>query len=272
MRAAVVVTTYNNPGYLALCLRSLTNQSAAEFDVFIADDGSREETRATIDRLRPLFGCAVHHFWHPDLGYQKARINNEVFRHVRDYPVVICVDHDVVLHRRFVEDHLSVHRAQPRACFMGRRVELGPKITATLTEENVCSFNRGISPVLLASGLMGDSQRALRGLRITSPFLRRALGRDRVPDLLGSNFSVASSLLFEVNGYDEDYRSYWGEDGDLFIRLRNAGARLLGSKSIALQFHLDHPRLEPDLMSQQRYAELLKDHGYRRCRNGIEKD
>ena len=272
MRAAVVVTTYNNPKFLALCLRSFTNQSCADFDLFIADDGSREETRATIDRLRPDFQCAVKHLWHEDQGYRKSEINNEVFRNLREYPVILCVDHDVIVHQKFVEDHLSVHRSEKRVCFMGRRVELGPKITRTIGEDNVCGFNRGFSRALLTSGLSGDSRGMLRGLRIASPFLRRALGRDRVPDLLGSNFSVAAELLFQVNGYNEDYRSYWGEDGDLFIRLRNSGARLLGSKSIAIQYHLDHPRLDPDQVSQQRYQELLKDASYRRCRNGIVKE
>jgi len=152
---------------------------------------------------------------------------------------------------------------------MGRRVELGPKLSATLDENSVLDFNRSRGLQLVWSGLTGDTHAWLRGYRIGNERLRALLGRDNVPDLLGSNFSVSVELLREVNGYDEDYEAYWGEDGDLFIRLRNAGARLFGSKSLAIQFHLDHPRLEPKPEHQARYQEALGNRDYRRCRNGI---
>ena len=272
MKAAVVVTTYNNPRTLGICLKSLTNQTCRDFDVFIADDGSKEETRAKIERLRTLFSCRVEHFWHPDTGYRKSVINNEVFRQLADYPVTICVDHDVIAERHFIEDHLAIHQRYPNACFMGRRVDLGPWISARITEENVTQFNQGFSTMLLLSALKGETKSPMRAFRISSPYLQQFLKRDRVPDLLGSNFSVATRLLYQVNGYNEDYKSYWGEDGDLFIRVRNSGAKLVGLKGFAVQYHLDHPRLEPDAESQARYQSLLQDRSYQWCSNGITKD
>lgn len=275
--AALVVTTYNNPRYLGVCLASFANQTSEDFDVFIADDGSKDETRAKIAELGSRLKRPVTHVWHPDDGYRKTLINNEVFRRLGDssesqrYRVVICVDHDTIAHRRFIEDHLAAHAGRERACFMGRRVELGPKLSAAITEENVGRFNRGMGLSLLSSGLSGDTRNWGRSVRIRNPRLRRWLGRDDVPDLLGSNFSVSRALLFEVNGYNEDYRAYWGEDGDLFVRLRNVGAALFGSKSLAIQYHLDHRRLEPSEEHRARYRELLLDTTYRRCANGIAK-
>jgi hypothetical protein len=77
--------------------------------------------------------------------------------------------------------------------------------------------------------------------------------------------------MLKVNGYNEDYESYWGEDGDLFIRLRNTGAEIIGLKGFAIQYHLDHPRLEPDPKSQAKYQKLLNDSTYVRCANGVVK-
>ena len=173
---------------------------------------------------------------------------------------------------RFVEDHLFIHEKSPNTLFMGRRAELGPEISKSLTEENVQEFNHGFPIGLLISGLKGDTQNLGRGLRVANPWLQHALGRDRVPDLLGSNFSISRELLFRVNGYNEDFQSYWGEDGDLFVRVRNSGATLIGLKAFAVQYHLDHPRLEPNREAQARYLELLADRTYVRCRNGIVKD
>jgi GT2 family glycosyltransferase len=272
MRAAVVVTTYNNPKYLGICLKSFAHQTYTSFDLFVADDGSRDDTRAKIDWLRPELGYRLEHVWHPDTGYKKSAINNEVFRRLKDYDVVICVDHDVIAHHRFIEDHLSIHRENERAVLMGRRIELGPAVSASITEKNVGKFNRGIPLSLVRSALTGETPNATRALRITNASVRRFLKRDQVPDLLGSNFSVSRDLLWEVNGYNEDFQAYWGEDGDLYVRLRNAGAKLIGRKSLAIQYHLDHKRLEPNPEHVARYEKLLKDTHYVRCKNGIQKD
>jgi GT2 family glycosyltransferase len=274
VRTAVVVTTYNSPRFLSLCLRSLELQTDRDFDVLVADDGSGEPTAAAIRdaRARGRLPGELRHFWHPDRGYRKARINNEVFAALGAHELVVCVDHDVILHRRFVEDHRAAHAGRPPGLFMGRRVELGPRLSREVSEDRLAGLSRGLGPRLAWSGLRGDTRRWLRAVRIGSPRLRRLLGRDRVPDLLGSNFSISRELLWRVNGYNEDFRSYWGEDGDLFVRVRNSGAPIAGSRSVALQFHLHHPRLEPDPASQARYAELLGDTTYVRCRNGIVRD
>lgn len=271
MKTALVISTYNNAHALGLCLKSLTNQTETGFDILVADDGSTEETKAKLDFFRPLFKTNIEHVWHPDTGYNKAKINNEAFRKLQDYSVIICIDGDTIVHYKFIEDHLSFHENQSRLLFMGRRVDLGPEMTGKLSEDNVCSFNRGLTGQLLVSGLKKDSVNILRAVRINVPLFRKLLKRDRVYDLLGSNYSVSAQLMFEVNGYDEDFKSYWGEDGDLFIRLRNAGAELFGSKSIALQYHLFHERREPTKEHIERYQKLSSDRSYKRCVNGIAK-
>ena len=146
---AVVITTYNNPQSLELCLTSLEGQSYPNFEVFIADDGSRDETRDLILRLKRELSFQIYHVWHPDEGYRKAKINNTVFRQLdpERYPIMICIDHDVIVHPRFVEDHYCAHRSigfEP-LLFMGRRVDLGPDLTGRITVQNVRSFTRGLN-------------------------------------------------------------------------------------------------------------------------------
>lgn len=285
-RAALIASTYNSPKLLEACLRSLLNQTCHAFDLFIADDGSTEETRKVIEAMRPLFASQstqVHHVWHEDRGYRKARIHNETLRRILEqnaYAVTICVDGDTIAHRRFVEDHLRLHaQADARGnpgnglLVMGRRIDLGPAITGKILEnpDRVTRFNRGLSWLLLLSCMSGETRGWLRAWRVSTPWLQRLLGRHRVHDLLGSNFSVSTRLLAQVNGFNEDFQSYWGEDGDLFIRLRNAGARIHGIKGYAIQYHLFHKRLDPDAASVRQYQERVRDREYQVCANGISK-
>lgn len=272
-KAAVVIVTYNNPTFLGICLASYKNQSHKDFAIFIADDGSRPETKAKIDEYRKILPQPITHFWHPDVGYRKAQIVNHVWRSLdsAEYPVIINVDHDTVAHRRFVEDHLSQFDGSDNLLFMGRRVNLGPHVTQTYTEANVTWLNHGLPWRVIQAAWRKDVEDPNRAIRISPPWLRRLLGRDRVPDLLGSNFSISNTLLRKINGYNEQYKHYWGEDGDLFVRARNSGAEIRGSRSIAIQYHLYHKMLTPHPVAMENYYKvLLPGRDYKYCEQGIE--
>jgi glycosyltransferase involved in cell wall biosynthesis len=273
---AIVITTYNNPRSLELCLLSLSNQTYQNFEIYIADDGSGDETRELIARMKRELSIPIYHYWHPDEGYRKSKINNRVFSELspQKFKVLICLDHDVILHPRFVEDHYRAHelvKFEP-LLFMGRRVDLSPELTHKITASNVLHFTRGLGLDLIWSGMRGQTKNILRSVRLDAPdWLLKILKRDRVVDLLGSNFSITTALMHAVNGYNEDYKSYWGEDGDLFVRVRNQGAKIRGVIGYAVQWHLYHKRLEETPEHREMYRALLENHEYVQCRNGIRK-
>ena len=60
-RTTLLVSTYNWPAALALCLRSAFSQTQLPDEIVIADDGSGQETRALIDRLRQESPIPIHH-------------------------------------------------------------------------------------------------------------------------------------------------------------------------------------------------------------------
>ncbi len=273
---AVVITTYNNPKSLELCLLSFVRQTHRDFVIHIADDGSGDETRDLILRLKRELPIEIYHHWHPDQGYRKAKINNTVFGQIDPArcKVTICIDHDVIVHPRFVEDHYRAHETRGFAplLFMGRRIDLGPRVTESITPDEVFRFQNGMSLPLFCSGLRGETRNILRAVRLEGPrWLLRLMKRDRVHDLLGSNFSISTRTLIEVNGYNEDYKSYWGEDGDLFVRIRNRGVEIDGLIGYAIQWHLYHKRLEETPEHIAKYRELLENLDYVECPNGIRK-
>ncbi len=273
---AVVITTYNNPKSLELCLLSLGNQTYQNFEVFIADDGSKDETRDLIQAIKNKFDFQIYHCWQPDVGYRKAKINNTVFRQIIPgrFPITLCLDHDVILHHRFVEDHYLAHAKEnfKPLLFMGRRVDLSPELSTQITPNNVLAFNRGLNLDLILSGLKGETKNVFRSFRMTGPgWLLTVMKRDRVYDLLGSNYSVTTAVLNEVNGYNEDFHSYWGEDGDLYVRIRNSGVKCYGLIGYAIQWHLYHKRLNETPEHVKLYQDLLHNTEYKKCINGINK-
>jgi GT2 family glycosyltransferase len=152
----------------------------------------------------------------------------------------------------------------------GRRVELGPQISESLTAEQVArGFFDFPSFKLLKSGIQGETEFLNRSFRIPFAPLRRLLGMDRIADMKGCNYSIPRSALEALNGFDEAYEGYGREDTDVELRLQNLGLHIKSLKGIALQFHVWHPRREFTPSNDDRLDEL-KQSGRVRCERGLE--
>jgi glycosyltransferase involved in cell wall biosynthesis len=264
--ASIIITSYNQSSTLDMLLASLDGQTFENFEVIVADDGSGDGS----DQLcRGFRDYTVKFVTQADVGYRKAKILNKALKFAQaDY--LIFLDADVILEKHFVEDHLRLRAPESFVC--GRRVELGPEFSRTIDLDTVREGRfDGLNLAILKSGWKKDSQNVNRGLRVTNSLIRKIFKYDQPIDILGSNFSVWKKDLLAVNGFNESLESYWGEDGDLYIRLRNSGKQAIGAKAICVQFHVFHKRREPTKENVERYYRLLKDTQYRWAEQGFDR-
>jgi len=283
MKTALITTTYNQSD-LGLQLESLARQSTKDFTIYIADDGSGDQTRELIESKKPLFfDDQIQHIWHEDEGYRKSLILNKTLEALpADIEWIIFVDADTLLHPLFVADHQAM--AAPNRIFKGRRVEMnawlsdwcrthssilwtgsGFDITGKAAPVNMSprDFSQDFYQNLLLSSWQKDASGAKtlnrnRARRIANPWIRKVFKYNEVPDLLGSNFSICRKLIDKLKGFDTSSERYWGEDGDLYVRALEAGAETVGRKCWAVQFHLWHPRKSYDLEAEREYQSRLK--------------
>jgi hypothetical protein len=84
--------------------------------------------------------------------------------------------------------------------------------------------------------------------------LARPDHRIGIRDFYTGNFSIHRDLLLEVGLFDESFQAYGNEDGELAIRLLEAGIELVyASAAIARQhYQKDFPALAQDKMAQGR--------------------
>ena len=73
---SVVVTTYNRSDALLAVLEGLTRQTDPNFEVIVADDGSRLEHQQLIFASQAARTLRVIHVWHPDVGFTASSIRN----------------------------------------------------------------------------------------------------------------------------------------------------------------------------------------------------
>jgi glycosyltransferase involved in cell wall biosynthesis len=237
MRVSVILSTYNAPDWLEKVIWGYSAQTHRDFELLIADDGSGQETRTRIERLREQTDLSIRHLWQPDEGFKKTGIlNKAILQAQADY--LLFSDGDCIPRRDFIEAHVS-HAAPGR--FLSAGTFWLPLATSKkITKEDVVvgrAFELGwlrrheLGPVLkwlklTASGRGADLLNAITPTRATWN---------------GHNSSAWKSDVLAVNGFDERML-YGGEDREFGERLRHHGVRPKQIRFSAVCLHLDHTR------------------------------
>ena len=126
MRISLIISTYNSPEALDVCLRSVLRQTSSPYEVIIADDGSTDSTPEVIDRFTKEAKFPVVHVWQKNEGFRLATIRNKAIARAKgDY--IVQIDGDIMLHPEFIADHAA---AAVRGHFVcGSRVLIQKELT-----------------------------------------------------------------------------------------------------------------------------------------------
>jgi glycosyltransferase involved in cell wall biosynthesis len=263
----VIIPVFNAVRALELVLAGYLRQSRRDFEVCIADDGSGPEMIGFLKDLALQAFFPMRHVSQLDEGFRKARIVNQAVR-TTAAPYLIFADADCIPHSGFVQEHWQ--RRESRTVLCGRRVHLDPGMSEGLTRKDILDGRlERMTAARLLEALLRRGGHWDEGVLIRNRFLHRWINY-KTPTLLGSNFSLEKSLFEEINGYNEDFEGYGGEDTELEYRLRLAGVRFRWVRHLAIQYHLHHPprRGAPDNLLA--FARTQAE-GKAACRNGLQK-
>jgi len=224
---SVVLSTYNWPEALDLCLASLLKQTRMPDEIIVADDGSGEATQRVIEKYKQLSPVPLIHVWQPDEGFKKAAIlNKAIARATGEY--IVALDGDIIAERHFVEDHMNA--AGPGHYCFGTRVTIKKSHLPELFKQRQTSFG------LLSRGI----KKRFRGLRL--PFMLPHL--KKYPQIStkfrGCNCSFWRADFIKINGYNEDYVGWGGEDYELAVRFHKILDYGLRLKHLGIGYHIYH--------------------------------
>ena len=68
---SLILSTYNNPKFLEKVLAGYSHQSFKNFEIIIADDGSKKDTKDLIHKFNQSISQNIFHVWHEDNGFRK---------------------------------------------------------------------------------------------------------------------------------------------------------------------------------------------------------
>lgn len=243
---SLIISFYNKPDLLQRVLESVALQTMRDFEVVIADDGSKAEAVERIEQMKNQFAFPIVHIWQADNGWQKNRILNKAVVAARG-EYLVFIDGDCLLERHFLEEHYAARKEGE--VVTGRRVLLTPRTTQQLLAQPVSKSSFGVRLFfrLLGETLFGHQKTQMEQMIRLPQWLRRLLVKERKRYILGSNFSLYKSDLLSVNGFDERF-AYpgYGEDIDLEFRLGRKGIPAMSRKCQLVQFHCYHKHFDTD--------------------------
>ena len=234
---SVILSTYNAEEWLEKTLWSYTVQSYRNFEIVIADDGSREETKQLIEDFKTKTEIPIQHVWHPDRGFQKSEIlNKAVVAAKADY--IIMSDGDCIARKDFVEKHVEY---RSYGYFLsGGYHKLSMELSQRIQKEDILMGRCFDLGWLKKNGL----KFSFKNNKINATGFKSFLLNKLTPTSAtwnGHNASGWKEDILKVNGFDERMQ-YGGQDRELGERLVNLGIKPKQIRYSAICLHLDHAR------------------------------
>lgn len=236
-KISVIISTYNAEAWLEKVLWSYQYQIFKDFEVVIADDGSKQPTSDLIKKISALVDYKIKHIWHEDNGFQKCIIFNKAILACKsDY--ILVTDGDCVAREDFLEIHIK-HRE--KGYFLsGGYFMLPMPISELISKDDIRTQKCFDINWLLKHGL----KKSFKNNKLTAKGFKQKMLNTLTPSNAswnGHNASGWKQDILAVNGFDERMQ-YGGEDRELGERLVNNGLKPKQIRYSAICLHLDHKR------------------------------
>ncbi|HHB51734.1 MAG TPA: glycosyltransferase, partial [Saprospiraceae bacterium] len=240
IKSSLIIATYNWKDALELVLKSVLLQSKMPYEVIIADDGSKEDTRQLIEHYKNQFPIPLRHIWHEDKGFRLSEIRNKAINAAKGN-YIIQIDGDTILHKHFIKDHEKF--AKKGQFISGSRVLLCEDFSKKILQSKKFKFN-------IFSKHVKNKHYHLR-LPLLAKFLAKPTHdvHKVITSVRGCNMSFWKDDLLEINGYNEDMTGWGREDSEISARLINLGLSQINLKFRAIQYHIYNPESSRDSLN-----------------------
>ncbi len=234
---SLIVTTYNWPEALKLCMESILVQTVLPKEIIIADDGSGEETKNLIENfIQKNPHIKTIHSWQDDDGYRLAMSRNKAIAKAKG-EYIILIDGDIILEKHFIEDHIA---CREKGYFLqGVRINTTNEMKDRLLNEEIIRFK------FFKKGFLN------RNRLIRSTFLSKIYSKkiNNFKNIEGCNMSFYRKDCIEINGFEENLTGWGCEDKEFAARFLNLGLKVkkggVGGRITAWARKVTHPRPLP---------------------------
>lgn len=249
IRISLIISTYNWPQALHLCLSSALNLLTKPFEIIIADDGSSAETEEVIRNFIAKNKIQIKHVWHEDNGFRLSQIRNKAISKAEGN-YIVQIDGDIIMHPHFITDHLYL--AKKNHFVTGSRALITEVNSKKILSSSIVPPVKELNKISTASLNRTRNHFLMRFL--SSRYKVRGKYRSYTK---GCNMAFWKDDFIKVNGYNERISGWGREDEELVIRFLKMNLRKQFIKFGGITYHIWHPfasrdkLLENDIIMQE---------------------
>lgn len=240
MDISIIIPTYNRSELLEATLQTLVQQTFPKscFEVIVADDGSSDNTREVVERFIDIL--SIQYCFQDDLGFRAAAARNMGIKRA-NAPICVFLDTGMLVAPNFVEAHLQAHQKQPGAtAVVGYAYGFGVEEQdrqQLIDHIDIMNMKATIES-LKSKGVLSD----IRESKFYQLYGDN-LSEQPAPWVLywTCNVSFSTDALRNIQGFDEEFRSWGLEDIELAYRLFQSGATFVLARE-AEAVHYPHER------------------------------
>ena len=257
---SLIVTTYNWPKALEVCMESVLRQTVIPKEIIIADDGSKQETADLIKKMQKSNpNIKIIHSWQEDKGFRLSMSRNKaISKATGEY--IIIIDGDLLLERHFIQDHIE--NKEKGYFIQGSRV--------IMSEDKSKEIFKGKLPemplALIEKGFKNKAN-MIRNTLLSKMFVKKD---KKQSGIRGCNMSFFKEDLVKVNGFEEEIQGWGREDSEIAVRLFNNGISKKRLKFKALTYHIYHNENDRSkLKENDEFLEKVIKSGKKRAEKGL---
>lgn len=246
MKISIIVTVYNRFKYVENILQCLLAQTVQPYEVIFADDGSKEDLKKILIKYKEKAKFKIKHIYQEDLGFRKSKVcNNAVLESEGEY--IIFLDQDAIFPNNLIECFISKEKENSFSILRviwsthDEMLKIQEKLNEKKEYKEALEVIEKIQFKKLKKWLLKDKYNNLR---------YRFKLRDRGTGLMGIGFGLYKKDYIKINGYDEDFEGWGGEDADLGLRLYYSGLKSVSFSTKLPAIHMCHP-LDPTKISNE---------------------
>lgn len=233
---SVIICFYERSKHLFRCLDSLEFNKDYFDEVIISDDGSSKEIRSLVDSKLRQYSYPIKYTYRESSQFELAAArNNGIRASSGDY--LIIFDCDFLCMPDTIETHI---RLRKKGRFVSGRCKYLPEnLTKSLFAEDTLteSFLEELYQFEDDDELKKIDFRCHRRNLLTKLGFYSA--RKHV---IGSHLSLFREDAMKINGYDESFIGWGGEDNDFGHRLVQSGLYCIPANTRARILHMWHPK------------------------------
>lgn len=255
MKISVIITVYNRFKYVENILQCLLKQTIQPNEVIFTDDGSKDDLKEILKKYKDKTKFKIKYIYQEDLGFRKSKAcNNAIIESEGDY--IIFLDQDAIFPDNLIEEFMNKKR---KGFFSILRVIWSTHDEMLKIQEKLY-IKEKYEDVLKA--ISKHQFRELKKWLIRDKynnFRYKIKLRDRGTGLMGIGFALFKDDYVRINGYDEDFKGWGGEDADLGLRLYYSGIKSITFSTKLPAIHMCHPLDPTKVASVDKNETLYKE-------------